>query len=92
MQSAAYSAEAVEAVEDGLAELHAHDALANACRGVLRVVLLGGLDGFDDEQHLPGEVDLVEVGAERNRVDARGPAEEEVEPAEEVLDGLPEKA
>jgi hypothetical protein len=44
----AYGAEAVERLEDRLADFHAYDALADVGVGVLCVVFLGGLNGLDD--------------------------------------------
>jgi hypothetical protein len=57
----AYGAEAVEGLQDGLANFHAHDALADVRVGVLRVILLGGFYGLDDQENFPGHINLVEV-------------------------------
>ena len=55
----AYGAEAVERLQDGLANFHAHDALADVRVGILRVILLGGLYGLYNQEHFPGHVHLV---------------------------------
>jgi hypothetical protein len=57
----AYGAEAVEGLQDGLANFHAHDALADVRVGVLRVILLGGFYGLDNQENFPGHINLVEV-------------------------------
>jgi hypothetical protein len=61
MQRGAYGAEAMKAFEDGLAQLHAHDALSNVRVCVFGVILLGWLYSLHYEEHLACKVNLVEV-------------------------------